>query len=324
MKGPGGAHSRPKEPHEGHAAAVPASSSGSGGDGSSQSPEKISFDGRDVFPHLDRRPADREELTTPAPDVATRWQAGRVTEFVKQDFTGARFEQVDFSRAWFRNVYFTGATLRGAWLEDVDIDGEIRNVRINGVDIVPLVEAELNRRYPERTKLDPADADGFREAWAIIERVWPPTVEQAKRLRPELLHERVEGEYSFIETLRHLVFATDAWVRRAILGLAEPYSPLGLPHDEMEPEPSVPNDPDARPSLDEMLDLRADRMRTVHDVIATLTDDMVGGQTDPVPPPGYPPAGSYPVRRCLRAILSEEWLHRLYAERDLSVLEGRG
>ena len=76
-----------------------------------------------------------------------------MTEFVKQDFSGARFERVDFSRAWFRNVYFTGATVRGAWLEDVDIDGEIRNVRINGVDIGPLVEAELNRRYPERTKL---------------------------------------------------------------------------------------------------------------------------------------------------------------------------
>jgi len=246
-----------------------------------------------------------------------------MADFVKQDFSGARFEQVDFSGAWFRNVYFTGATLRGAWLQDVDIDGEIRNVRINGVDIGPLVEAELNRRYPERTKLDPADAAGFREAWAIIERVWPPTIERAKGLPPELLHERVADEYSFIETLRHLVFATDAWVRRAILGLPEPYSPLGLPHDEMEPEPSVPNDRDARPSLEEMLALRADRMRTVHDLIATLTDDVLEGQTDPVPPPGYPPAGSYPVRRCLRAIVNEEWLHRLYAERDLAVLERR-
>lgn len=61
-----------------------------------------------------------------------------MAEFVKQNFSGVRFEQVDFSRAWFRNVYFTGATLRGAWLENVDIDGEIRNVRINGVDIGPL------------------------------------------------------------------------------------------------------------------------------------------------------------------------------------------
>jgi hypothetical protein len=247
-----------------------------------------------------------------------------MTEFTKQDLSGARFEQVDFSGAWFRNVYFTGATLRGAWLEDVDIDGEIRNVSINGVDIGPLVEAELDRRYPERTKLDPADADGFREAWVIIEQAWPQTIERAQRLPPDLLHERVQDEYSFIETLRHLVFATDAWVGRAILGRPEPYSPLGLPHDEMEPDPSVPNDRDARPSLDEMLALRADRMRTVQDVIATLTDEVLEGETDPVPSPGYPPAGSYPVRRCLRAIVNEEWLHRLYAERDLAVLEQRG
>jgi DinB superfamily/Pentapeptide repeats (8 copies) len=259
-----------------------------------------------------------------APDVGVRWQAARMVEFIKQDLSGARFEQVDFSRAWFRNVYFTGATLRGAWLQDVDIDGEIRNVRVNGVDIGPLVEAELNRRHPDRTKLDPANADGFREAWAIIERVWPATIERAERLPADLLHERVEDEYSFIETLRHLVFATDAWVRRAILGLPDPCSPLGLPNDEAEPDPSVPNDRHARPSLDEMLELRADRMRTVHDVMATLTDDVLAGQTDPVPPPGYPPAGSYPVRRCLRAIVNEEWLHRLYAERDLAVLEHRG
>jgi hypothetical protein len=124
--------------------------------------------------------------------------------------------------------------------------------------------------------------------------VWPPTVERAKRLPPNLLHERVEGEWSFIETLRHLVFATDAWVRRAILRLPEPYSPLGLRHDEAKPDPSVPNDPDARPSLDEVLGLRADRMRTVHGVIATLTDDVVSGQTDPVSAPGYPAGGQLP------------------------------
>jgi hypothetical protein len=92
----------------------------------------------------------------------------------------------------------------------------------------------------------------------------------------------------------------------------------------MEPEAGVPNDPDARPSLDEVLELRADRMRTVHELIATLTDEVVAAQTDPVPPPGYPPAGSYPVRRCLRAVVNEEWLHHLYAERDLAILERRG
>jgi hypothetical protein len=40
--------------------------------------------------------------------------------------------------------------MRGVELLDIDIDGEIENVSINGVSIGPLVNAELNRRYPQR------------------------------------------------------------------------------------------------------------------------------------------------------------------------------
>ncbi len=231
---------------------------------------------------------------------------------------GAHVEHQDLRAISFHHVRFVGLEL-----VDVEITGEIEGVTINGVDIGPLVEAELDRRMPDRTKMHPTTVEGFQEAWATLERLWAETEARARALPPELLHERVRDEWSFIETLRHLVFATDAWVRRAILGLPEPYSPLGLPHDEMEPDPSVPNDPGARPSLEEMLELRATRMRTVHDVIAGLTDGVLAGETDPVPPPGYPPAGSYSVHRCLRAIVNEEWLHRLYAERDLAVLEQR-
>jgi len=197
----------------------------------------------------------------------------------------------------------------------------IENLRVNGVDVVPLVEAELNRRYPERAKMSPADAAGYREAWDILERLWSETVERARGLAPELLHERVDGEWSFIETLRHLVFATDAWVKRAILGVPSPWDPLDLPHDEMPDEPSVPRDLDARPSLDEVLALRADRMATVRQVLAGLTDEKLAGMTEPVMEPGYPEPGSFAVRRCLQAILNEEWEHRLYAERDFDALE---
>jgi hypothetical protein len=38
---------------------------------------------------------------------------------------------------------------------------------------------------------------------------------------------------------------------------------------------------------------------------------------------GYPEPESFAVRRCLQAILSEEWQHRLYAERDFDALEAR-
>jgi len=125
----------------------------------------------------------------------------------------------------------TGVMIRGAALVNVDISGEIKNLQVNGVDVVPLVEAELNRRYPDRVKMRSIDADGFRQAWEILERMWQRTVERASGIVPELLHERVEGEWSFIETLRHLVFATDAWVKRAILLEPSPWDPLDLPHD---------------------------------------------------------------------------------------------
>ena len=225
--------------------------------------------------------------------------------------------------ARFHNVYLTGATIRGAVMVNVEIDGLIEDVRVNGVDVVPLVEAELNRRYPDRAKMRPADADGYRQAWDILERLWQQTVDRARGMDPDLLHERVDDEYSFIETLRHLVFATDAWVSRAILGQPSPWDPLGLPHDEMPDDVDIPRDRAARPSLDQVLALRADRMATVRGVLAGLTDATLAGMTEPVTEPGYPEPGSYPVRRCLQAILTEEWEHRLYAERDLSVLESR-
>lgn len=246
-----------------------------------------------------------------------------MVEFYEEDLSGSHFENVDLTRSRFHNVYLTGSILRGLWLEDVDIDGEIRNVTINGVDIGPLIEAELDRRHPERAKLRPTDADGFREAWAVVEHAWAPTVERARRLAPELLHERVEGEWSFIETLRHLVFATDAWVSRAILGNPSPYHRLGLLHTEAGDITGVPNDPDARPSLEEILAVREDRMATVRQVMVDLTDERLAGMTEPVMETGYPESESYAVKRCLQAVVNEEWLHRLYAERDLTVLEAR-
>ena len=252
-------------------------------------------------------------------------------EFNSENMTGSRFEDVlladaqfhraDLTGASFRLVDLTGVTIRGAALVNMDLSGMIENLRVNGVDVVPLVEAELNRRYPERAKMSPADAAGYREAWDILERLWSETVERARGLAPELLHERVDGEWSFIETLRHLVFATDAWVKRAILGVPSPWDPLDLPHDEMPDEPSVPRDLDARPSLDEVLALRVDRMATVRQVLAGLTDEKLAGLTEPVMEPGYPEPGSFAVRRCLQAILNEEWEHRLYAERDFDALE---
>jgi uncharacterized protein YjbI with pentapeptide repeats len=261
------------------------------------------------------------------------WKAGRVNDFVSENLTGSRFEDVyltgtrfhdvDLTNARFHLVDLTGVVIRGAAVVNVEISGEIENLCVNGVDVVPLVEAELNRRYPDRVKMRPADAQGFREAWDILERLWQQTVDRARGLAPELLHEQVDAEWSFIETLRHLVFATDAWVRRAILGEPSPWDALDLPHDEMPDVPGIPRDRSARPSLDQVLALRADRMATVRQVLADLTDEKLATVTEPVRERGYPESESFAMRRCLGAILNEEWEHRLYAERDFDVLESR-
>ncbi len=123
--------------------------------------------------------------------------------------------------------------------------------------------------------------------------------------------------------VRHLLFATDAWLLRALLGRSDPYTALDLPGTELQPEPGVPNDADARPSLDEVLKLRAERMAIMRDTMAGLTDDVLAVETDPIPAPGYPAAGTYPVARCLKTVINEEWLHRLFAARDLAQLEAR-
>ena len=199
-------------------------------------------------------------------------------DFISEDLSGSRFEDVRLNRARFRGVDLTdarfrladmtGVVIRGALLVNVDISGLAENLRVNGVDVVPLVDAELNRRYPDRAKMRPAGADGFRDAWDALERLWAQTVDRARGLSPELL--------------------------------------------------------DARPSLDEVLALREDRMATVRRVLADLNDERLGEMTEPVTEPGYPPPESYAVRRCLQAILSEEWEHRLYSERDLDALTAHG
>ncbi|MGC5018314.1 DinB family protein [Micromonospora sp. DT47] len=243
------------------------------------------------------------------------------SRFERVDLTDAEFRAVDLSRARFRGVDLSGVVMRGVELVDVRIDGEIQNLVVNGVDVAPLVNAELDRRDPVRARMRPTDPDGFREAWGIVERLWDGTVERARGLDPGQLHDSVDGEWSFIETLRHLVFATDAWVRRAILGDPSPWDTLDLPWDEMPDTPGIPRDREAHPSLDEILALRRDRMATVRTVVDGLTDESLARRTEPVEGTGWPPPESFPVRECLLIVLNEEWHHRQFAERDLDALQ---
>lgn len=243
-----------------------------------------------------------------------------MTRFHDQDLTGAHFERVSLRDAQMKGVDLTGVRMRGVELVDVQINGELQNVVVNGVDIAPLVDAELNRRTPERAKMRPDDSDGFREAWAILERLWKGTVARARTFPAEALHRGVEDEWSFIQTLRHLNFASAAWVGRMVLGDASPWHPLDLPWDEAPGWDGIPWDREARPSLDEVLTVRRERRAMVCHLLESLTDNQLAGSVTRTEP-GWPRLADFPVKQCLLIVLNEEWQHRLYAERDLDKLD---
>ena len=173
-------------------------------------------------------------------------------------------------------------------------------------------------------------ADGVRQAWSIIEATWRSTVDRARRLPEPALHESVNGEWSVVETQRHLIFVTDAWARRTILGEAAPYHRLAMPPDHRigQPEPGVDVTPwgidvSADASLDEVLDVRADRMGQVRQIVDALTPEGLTRTCAPNPSPGFPPMTALAVGFCLNMVIGEEWAHHEFATRDLSVLERR-
>lgn len=179
------------------------------------------------------------------------------------------------------------------------------------------LRAELDRAHPERIRLRPRNLAETREALDFVDDMWGGTLDRARRLPRGKLHARVDNEYSFVETLRHLLFAGDAWLQRMVLGVADPFHPWGVPPDLPEDAP-----PDTGPSLEEVLPVREARAATVRAHLATLSEDdlrvRVGGPWDP---PDLPIEHRARVIDCFRVIFREEWWHHQFATRDLAVLE---
>ena len=234
-------------------------------------------------------------------------------EFIDANLRGARFRRADLSGVVMRAVDVRGAEIDAPWL----FRGE-SFVRVNGVDVVPLVEAELNRRFPGRAGRRAADPDGLRAAWAALEQTWAATLERVAAMPAGTVDVSVGGEWSFAQTLRHLVMATDTWLGRAILEIEQPFHPIGQPNAEYETDG---NDMSVfatvAPSYADVLEVRAVRVAMVRDFLATVTpDDLAATRKNPW-------AREYPetILSCLHVILGEEWEHHRYAVRDLNAID---
>ena len=233
------------------------------------------------------------------------------------DLQGAEFRDTNLRGARFVGADLSDVVMRGVEVERVEVDSpwlvEGEFFRVNGVDVIPFVEAELDRRFPGRAERRADDPDGLRAAWAAVERTWAATLERVAAMPPGTVDVSVGGEWSFAQTLRHLVHATDTWLGRAIRELEQPYHPLGLSYAS----PVTPEDPTSLPSFAEVLEARAGRVAMVRDLLATVTpDELAAARHNP-----HDPTEPETVLSCLHVILEEEWEHHRYAVRDLDSIE---
>lgn len=227
-------------------------------------------------------------------------------QFLERNLRGARFVECDLSEVVMRGVDIAGMDIDAPWLS------EGPGLRVNGVDVTSFVEEELDRRFPGRSERRATSPAGLTQAWTAVDRAWDAAIERATALPPGAVDIRVDDEWSFAETLRHLVHATDIWLGKGVLGLHESdFHPLGLGHGAKVSE--------ARP-LGEVLSARADRAAMVREFLATVTDEVLDEERrNP-----HDPAAAETVRSCLHVILEESWEHLRFALRDLDAIESPG
>ena len=244
-------------------------------------------------------------------------------EFVDVSLEGAQFVDANLQKARFRRADLSGVVMRAVAVQNADIDApglseDESFLRINGVDVIPLVEAELNRRFPGRADRHATDPDGLRAAWAALERTWAATLDRVAAMPAGTVDVSVDGEWSFAQTLRHLIMATDTWLGRAILGIEQPFHPIGQPNAEYETDGNDMSVFAANtPSYADVLEVRAAHVAMVRDFLATVTSDDLTA----IRKHAWAPEYSVTVLYCLHVILREEWEHHRYAVRDLDVID---
>ena len=235
----------------------------------------------------------------------------------------ATFKDQDLTDAEFRECDLTRARLIGVVMQDAVIDGLVSNLVVNGVEVMSYVEAELDRRHPVRLLIRSADPASLLDGFVQLRTGWAATLERLQKMPPGSEHQRVGGEWSAVETLRHLVFVHDSWFRRCCLGSTAPFTAIGLAGELVPDQEEQGLDPAAAPTLDEVLavrDVQGAELERWLQVVAA------GQLPAPAPVPagdGWPPyARGKSVLECVHVVLEEEWAHHGFCARDLHLLAG--
>ncbi len=227
------------------------------------------------------------------------------------DLAGAEFWGADLTGATFRDVNLTGAHISHASVVDVTIDALIDRLVVNGIDVTAYVN-EHDPWYPLRTMLRPNDPAGMVETWAALGAELATTTQLVTALAADAVNDSVNGEWSFAQTLRHLVFAMDKWFTVPVAGAG--FHPIGLPNGGSVNYPWPGLDLSLTPTFDEIAAVRADRSSRFSSFLDTVRADELDHSID------VPESGPHPLRECIFTVFEEEFWHNRYVRRDLLLL----
>ncbi len=159
----------------------------------------------------------------------------------------------------------------------------------------------------------PADVDAAHASIAGVKHLLETTIERSSSFTADERSQRVDDEWSTIESLRHITFVIDVWLGRTLKGEEDPFHPIGIPpHFVPRVLPGSSIDADADPTFEETCDVLRGRLETLAAFCQALTPDElarpIGGHAETV-------AGG------LGVIFDELHAHNFFINRDLDKLE---
>lgn len=232
-------------------------------------------------------------------------------EFEFCDLSESEFWGVDLQRSRFRDVNLSGARVSHALLQDVEIDAEIDRLVINGVDVTSYVNAG-DEWYPLRSQLRPTELEQMRVGWQRFVDAWDAAIRRTSTLRDPQRHESVDGEWSFVDTLRHLVFATDKWFTVPVVSGS--FHPIGLPNKGSIDFGWPGLDLAAHPTFDHAVGAWRERADRLREYLAAIEPAALGAEANVLE------NGPHAVHDCVGVVFEEHFHHLRYALRDLDRL----
>ena len=166
--------------------------------------------------------------------------------FENLDMAGTLFHNVNLHKATFDDVNMEGVRIYNANLKDMIIeDANIAGLTIFGVRMDQLIEAEFDRRDPERVRLrmsDIFDPEEVRRVLAHLDELRTQFYTLLRATpREVLIAHPGPDRWSALEHVRHLVFAEDMYLNHWLLRNDQAWCKLGFLPPFLEGNPAFAN-----------------------------------------------------------------------------------